>query len=369
MKIFWNLILVSITTSCTSDYDIVDRVDVDPNDVTACGFTRVEDTSFYQYDCNPVFTTTDEQWAPSVRNIAFNVTSVVGHPFYQMWYVGAPGDTTNGSYGLGYAVSPEGTAWDVFSGNPLLQQPAGNAWDASMMDGVKVVWDPSTAQYVMVYQGLNIQRGTWGIGVATSNDGRDWEFLSSNPVIDLLEENGQVKGYCWPLGLSLGQIAGFSGYVAGYTRVNGPCEAFSFVGSDVANWNTTNNLVLSAGANGEFDDQGFLSIATAELKGEHYMFYAGFGGWVDQGTYRYTAEHFMGMATSPDGSNWTKTGGVVPVNQTNVGDVTSIAAHTVGSRIHLWITDKYDGQDGVGYYLFDPEQAALDDASTGDSLE
>ena len=74
----------------------------------------------------------------------------------------------------------------------------------------------------------------------------------------------------------------------------------------------------------------------------------------------------MGMATSPDGNTWTKTGGVIPVHQTNSGDVTSVAAHTVGSRIHLWITDEYDGQDGVGYYLFDPVQAALDDSSTGD---
>ena len=366
MNKFWNLLLISVVASCTSDYEVVQRVDVDPNDVTACGFTRVEQTSFYQYDCNPVFTTTDEPWAPTVGNVAFNVTSVLGHPFYQMWYVGVPSSESHGDYGLGYAVSAEGTSWEVFSGNPLFEEPAANAWDGSMMDAVKVVWDPATAQYVMVYQGLHIQRGTWGIGVATSSDGRDWDFLSSNPVIDLLEPNGQVQGYCWPLGLSLGQVAGFSGYVAGYTRPNGPCEAFSFVGSDVANWSTTNNMVLPAGNNGEFDDQGILSISTAELDGEHYMFYAGFGGWVDQGSYRYTSEHFMGMATSPDGNTWTKTGGVIPVHQTNSGDVTSVAAHTVGSRIHLWITDEYDGQDGVGYYLFDPVQAALDDSSTGD---
>jgi hypothetical protein len=355
---FCNLFLVSLAASCTSDYEVVQRVDVAPGEVTACGFTRVDNTSFYQYDCNPVFTTTDEPWAPTVGNMAFNVTSVVGHPFYQMWYVGVKDDESYGDYGLGYAVSSEGTDWDVFSGNPLFEEPVQNAWDGSMMDAVKVVWDPATAQYVMIYQGLHIQRGTWGIGVATSSDGRGWDFLSSNPVIDLLEPNGQV---------SLGQIAGFSGYVAGYTTPNGPCEAFSFVGSDVANWSTTNNMVLPAGTNGEFDDQGILSIATSELDGEHYMFYAGFGDWVDQGSYRYTSEHFMGMATSSDGYTWAKTGGVIPVNQTNQGDVTSIAAHTVGSRIHLWITDEYDGNAGVGYYLFDPEQAAIDDSGNGDA--
>ena len=356
---------LALMAACVSDYEVVQRHDVDPGEVTECDFTRVGETEFYEYDCNPVFTTTDEGWAPEVGNTAFNVTSVVGHPFYQMWYVGVPDSESHGEYGLGYAVSADGTEWEAYTGNPLFSQPAQNAWNASMIDAVKVVWDPSTAQYVMVYQGLNINTNSWGIGVATSSDGRGWSHLSSNPVIDLTQSVGNVKGFCWPLGVGLGQVAGFSGYVSGYTRQNGPCEAFSFVGSDVANWNATPNLVLAAGAQGEFDDEGFLSLATAELDGKHYMFYAGFGGWVNAGSYRYTAEHFFGMATSSDGTNWTKEGGVIPLNQTAKGDVTSVAAHTVGPRIHLWVTDEYEDGAGVGYFLFDPERAAAEDAGEG----
>jgi hypothetical protein len=42
------------------------------------------------------------------------------------------------------------------------------------------------------------------------------------------------------------------------------------------------------------------------------------------------------------------------LNTTPEGAVGAIAAVTVGSRIHLWITDDYDGAQGVGYFLYDP---------------
>jgi hypothetical protein len=124
----------------------------------------------------------------------------------------------------------------------------------------------------------------------------------------------------------------------------------------VATWQATDRRVLEAGAPGEFDDQGFVSLSTAKLNGEHYLFYAGFGDWVVQQNYKSTSNHFLGMATSSDGENWSKTGEVIPVHMTNSGQVTSVASHTVGERIHLWITDEYDGVSAVGYFLFDPNR-------------
>ena len=100
-----------------------------------------------------------------------------------------------------------------------------------------------------------------------------------------------------------------------------------------------------------------MSLATAQLDGTYYMFYAGFGDWQVQSNYKSSRNHFLGMATSEDGTNWTKTGGKIPVHMTNEGMVTAVAAHTVGDRIHLWITDEYDGGSGVGYFLFDPNRS------------
>ena len=36
------------------------------------------------------------------------------------------------------------------------------------------------------------------------------------------------------------------------------------------------------------------------------------------------------------------------------GDIGTVAARTVGSRIHLWVTDEWDGAPGVGYFIYDP---------------
>lgn len=342
---------------CVSDYEVHKPIDVDPADVTDCGFTRVEETDFYRYDCNPVFTTTGESWAPNVGHTAFHVTSVLGHPFFQLWYVGVQSATEFGDYALGYAVSDAGTEWESSPSNPLFNNPEGNkAWDKDAMDAMQVLWDPDTSQYVMLYQGINLNQNIWGLGVATSSDGQGWDFLSSNPVVDLLQPAGSVQGYCWPLGLSKGQITGFSGYVSGYKRADGPCEAYRINGINVGTWQATDTLVLKAGAQGEFDDQGFVSLSTAELNGQHYLFYAGFGDWNVQGNYKSSANHFLSMATSSDGQSWSKTGEVIPVQMTSEGQVTSVAAHTVGERIHLWITDEYDGVSGVGYFLFDPNR-------------
>ena len=342
---------------CTSDYQVNAPIDVDPASVTDCGFTQVEQTDFYRYDCNPVFTTTGEQWAPFVGHTAFHVTTVMGHPFYQLWYVGVQNEEEFGGYGFGYAVSDAGTEWESSGGNPLFNNPQGNDWDKDAMDAMQVIWDEDTAQYVMLYQGINLTRNVWGMGVATSPDGLGWDFLPGNPVVDLTQPAGNVMGYCWPLGLSKHPVNGFSGYLAGYASMDGPCEAFRINGINIGTWQATDSRVLRAGANGEFDDEGFVSLATAELDGTYYMFYAGFGNWQVQSNYKSSRNHFLGMATSEDGTNWTKTGEKIPVHMTNEGMVTAVAAHTVGDRIHLWITDEYDGASGVGYFLFDPNRS------------
>jgi len=353
----YRFFLALMLGGCASDYEINAPIDVDPADVTDCGFTRVEQTDFYRYDCNPVFTSTGEGWASQIGHTAFHVTTVLGHPFYQLWYVGGEEETQFGGYSFGYAVSDAGTEWESSSLNPLFESPTDNAWDKDAMDAMQVIWDEETAQYVMLYQGINLSQNSWGMGVATSADGLGWDFLPGNPVIDLLQPQGNVMGYCWPLGLSKGIVAGFSGYVSGYRSPDGPCEAFRINGINIATWQPTENRVLAAGNFGEFDDQGFVSLSTAKLGDTHYMFYAGFGDWVVQQGYKSTKNHYLGMATSNDGETWNKTGEVIPVHMTPEGMVTSVAAHTVGDRIHLWITDEYDGSSAVGYFLFDPNRS------------
>lgn len=340
-----------------SEYDIVGGpVDVDPGEVTECGFTQVEDSDVWAYDCNPVFTSTGEGWAPTIDNTTFLVTEVLGHPFYQLWYTGVPDGDGMGSYGLGYAVSAEGTDWVPHPDNPQLTEPDADAWDASSMDAMQVVWDPASEQYVMLYQGLNEAQGNLGLGVATSADGLDWARFPMNPVLDLTAPSDGLDGWCWPLGLDLGPVVGFTGYIAGVPRGGDTCEVYTLDAADITAWEPSADKVLPAGAEGEFDDKGFVSIAVAELDGERHLFYAGFGDWERNGAYMSSRHHFLGMARERDG-RWVKEGGPIPIHQTEEGEVVAVAARTVGSRIHLWVTDRWGDRSGVGYFLFDPGRA------------
>ncbi len=40
------------------------------------------------------------------------------------------------------------------------------------------------------------------------------------------------------------------------------------------------------------------------------------------------------------------------------GGVSGVVARTVGSRIHIWLTDTYGDDQGIGYFLFDPHEAS-----------
>lgn len=362
-------LVLALASACEQDYALEPRpVDVNPGEITECPFTRVEGTAFYRYDCNPVFSTTGEDWADTIRGTTFLVTSVLDHPFYQLWYTGVAQGGGEG-FGLGYAVSPDGTAWTPQPANPLLNEPDDpNAWDADAMDGMQVVWDPSADQYLALYQGYNIGGDTaWGLGVAVSPDGQDWRRIESNPVMDLLTPVDRVEQWCWPLGLELGSVAGFTGYVAGATST-GHCEVYRINGENATNWSPDGDLVLPAGGRGAWDAEGFASLAVAELTGQRHMFYAGFGEWEDHAAegYRSALHSYLGMATWQDGA-WVKQLTPVPIHMTEGGDVSAVAAHTVGSRIHLWVTDSYDDVSAVGYFLYDPEAAAAEDGGAEDS--
>lgn len=352
--------VVFFTPLGCSEYDIVaEPPDVDPGEVTECAFTRVGDTAFYVYDCNPVFSSTGEGWAPTIDTTTFLVTEVLGHPFYQLWYTGVTDLDAPDGYQLGYAVSTEGTEWSPHPENPLLASEDGT-WDADSMDAMQVVWDPATDQYVMLYQGLNASMGNLGLGVATSTDGVRWSRLPQNPVLDLTAPAAGLDGWCWPLGLSLGAVAGYTGYLAGVTAGTDTCEVYPVAAGDLARWQPSDERVLPAGERGDFDEKGFVSVATAELDGVEYLYYAGFGAWERNGAYQTSSAHFFGMATR-QGGEWVKEPGPIPVHHTEAGEVIAVAARMVGSRVHLWITDRYGDAFAVGYFLFDPRRAARED--------
>jgi hypothetical protein len=265
------LLALALATACSQDYDIVpERPDVDPGELTSCPFSPVEGTRFSAYDCNPVFSGTGEDWAGSLGAVGYLVTQVLAHPFIQIWYIGA----TGGNYGMGYAVSANGTDWETHPANPAFEREEG-AWDEDSVSAQVVVWDPIGRQYVMAYQGYSLNNPTdsaddiWGIGVTTSVDGIHWEKHEANPVIDFGEYGLQSYDYynyfcnerasdplicdligwsyetdyslsasihpCWPLTMTITERGGFRGYLAAQDTLE-ILEGLDWEGFEAALW-------------------------------------------------------------------------------------------------------------------------------------
>jgi hypothetical protein len=366
-------------SGCFTEYEVTaEKVEVDPGDVTECDFSQVEDTDFWRYDCNPVFAASGEDWVGSITGTAFHVSEVLGHPFYQVWYTAVEGDG-NRPFGLGYAVSTNGTDWTSHPDNPLLSEPEdAGAWNADAFSQLAITYDPASGYYVGIYQGINeSDTSGWGLGVVASSDGVQW-FAEDESVFSLSEEVGEVKQWCWPLGLSLGEVAGYTGYVAGgASRFDNTCQAYRLDGSDFTHWTPdADEPVFPVGEDDEWDDQGFGSIAVAQLGERKLMFYTAFSDWVPHPTNAQIIiadQNFMGFAEVNRDGEWERQGGIVPIQNTEHGDVRGVAANTLGPRVHLWVTDAYCKVDGevvipesddcedwvsaVGYFLYEPGRA------------
>ena len=358
----WGLAVALALAACKNDYEIhPEPVDVDPGDVTDCAFSRIDDTDFYAYDCNPVFTTTGEDWAPYVGSTAFSVTYVMDHPFYQLWYVAYDDDD---SYAMGYAVSSNGTDWEPYEGNPVLTQDGAKGFERDVMQANQVVWDPDIRKYVMMYSGLDLTNGSdGGTGILTSPDGADWDRIDANPVLWANDTDTEgVTGFCWPLDINLSPNTGYTGFIAGTRGRSGPCEGYKLEGGAPSDWLVEEGVAFAAGDDGDWDDEGLISLNEAELAGDYHLFYVGFGDWTNNGSVRTATNSFLGWARSEDGDDWDREPEPVPLNQTEEGEISAVGAVTVGSRIHLWVTDNYDGTTGVGLFLYDPEAAAEEDA-------
>jgi len=383
--------LCLLSLSCDSETGLrASRPDIDPGEVTQCPFVPIEATKLSQYQCNPVFTNTDEGWGGDVGSVGFHVTEVLGHPFYQMWYTSSPGGY--GNYGMGYAVSADGTEWQTDATNPLFVSEPG-AWDQDSLAGQVVVWDPIEDEYVMAYQGFNLGNqgdaadDIWGLGIATSSDGRVWQKHPANPVIDFgdyelsddelfnvmllgIEPSVKIKP-CWPLTMTINERGAFRGYLAasrwtdiidqinGLTTTPASCDIYSMAGVDAGTWIIEDDQPLLTGSE-LYDFKGVTSAAVVEMDGIQYMFYIGFQEWNQSNAASglISAQYMtLNLATSEDdGLNWVKDpGNPLPVQLTDPGQISNVGAQVIGSRIHLWIGDNYEGTSAIGYFYYEPD--------------
>lgn len=358
-KIKLGLFILGAFAGCEQDYNLAPQpVDVDPGDITECGFTPIAGTRFSRYDCNPVFKGAGDS---RLGSTSFHAEEVLGHPFYQMWFTATP-DDGSAAYTLNYAVSADGVNWDEHEDNPVLEMDKSEGWDIDAMDAPQVVYDPAEKEYVLIYQGVNFEAVDTRLGMYTSPDGVDWDKTDNSPLIDLGEPINGTK-FCWPLAFTKESGGDFAGYVAGGPANAGDdnvCQAYRFEGTDIHDdqpFELDFEPVLPAGPE-KYDRQGMTAAAVAEFEDNFYMFYVGFESWTEDGSWLYATFPTLSVATSEDGRDWEKDDeNPQPIHASEEGRVSAVAAQVIGKRIHLWVTDYYEDEEAsaVGYFYYEPD--------------
>ena len=140
---------------------------------------------------------------------------------------------------------------------------------------------------------------TWYIGYRTSSNGVDWSARSSalltKGTAGQFDDWGQadpsviVEDGTWKMWFDATQ-GSFTNWIShGYAT-----------SPDGVNW-TKYGAVIDRGESGEWDDFAIHHPCVLKHNGLYYMFYSG-----SNQAYSPTFVHHIGLATSPDGINWTK---------------------------------------------------------------
>jgi len=240
------------------------------NDVFAIGHASSEDgINWTKDENNPVLQagepgSWDDRWV-YVPKVVYDGSS------FHMWYNGS---RANGSEQIGYATSPDGSAWTRHEGNPVLASGEAGAWDSGNVGPGGVYYDGES--FHMWYAGNAANApGVFKVGYASSADGSTWTRSNVNPIME--SESGT-----WESGRVTASSVLFDGlqYHMWYDGGEFAKWRIGYASSpDGLNWTRSeNNPVLEQGASGSWDSQ-FVSFASVlyDPNSEKYkMWY--FGG-------------------------------------------------------------------------------------------
>jgi hypothetical protein len=410
-------ILISINLlSCSSDYELMgEKPNVDPGSVTDCLFSPVPGTKVSVYDCNPVFPGEEEG---DVGSIGFYATEVLGHPFYQMWYgsdlgmeyavssngtdwdtypesplfgmdsgawdqdavtgqvvvrdtiddqylmsyqgynLGNPSDSLDDTWGIGVATSPDGIDWTKHPDNPVIdfteyEITETDFWNhfCNVEASDSYICDLLGVSYTSATEPSSAIQPCWPLTITLTDRGTFRGYIGAKDSMEMLNsfDWAQFEADIWA-----GNEASLqsNGYAA--------CDIYSMDGLSPGSWMINEGQPAIAGTDGGPDAGGAVSAAVVEYGDVQYMFYIGFEEWEEDSVYEgviSAVRTTLNLATSEDGGvSWTKDlNNPIPIHLTDPGQLSAIGAQVIGSRIHLWVTDSYSGQNAVGYFYYEPE--------------
>ncbi len=184
---------------------------------------------------------------------------------YKMWYTGY--DNANLAR-IGYASSTDGLVWEKSENNPVLDVST-NGWDTFHLHTPYVVKDGET--YRMWYAGHDGGGGTWGIGYATSPDGMTWTRPSSEPVL-VPEETWEFTSVHTPVVLvEEGKFLMWYGGQSGNLGTGGIVQTGFATSEDGMDWvKDEHNPVLKVGGLNANDEYVALALGVFKINATTY---------------------------------------------------------------------------------------------------
>ena len=213
---------------------------------------------------------------------------------FRMWYSG--GNKSGGS-GIGYATSLDGFSWTKLN-RPVLVPGSNGAWDSSTVAVGSVTWNGTV--FTMYYRGTNpTTYQTGAIGFATSIDGVSWTKYSGNPIIKSTAVDQTYIGSPFVVKLLLSYDLWYTGKNFTYQKTNSVSRILLATSLDGIKWNKWPTPVFLPSTDVSAWDSA--SVYSPSVYWNGTIFWLWYSG-VSQSS----LAPQIGLATSPDGSTWTR---------------------------------------------------------------
>ena len=172
------------------------------------------------------------------------------------------------------ATSSDGRDFEKYGGNPILDVGSEGSWDASYVY-CPVVWKDNDKKYKMIFTGCDKYLGSshYQIGLAKSDNGRDWEKSGYNPIFN--DKNRLFKNH-WKKHET--EAWGFfrdqTGYYLLYNAVSKkPRQIFIAHSSNLFDWKPMSKkpILASEGTKGEL---GYMKYCACISKWRDWFYIA-----------------------------------------------------------------------------------------------